>query len=157
MFYIGFKELQSFIYSNRGNDCCLRIFIETYQDLIVAASHYNSWEHLKEAWTKRFRECLKKADFSVRGEKQLLFVEDDTWKAMYQMTGFEASTLRMKLLFWCERKFKNEGDPEDVEGIKQQVVEIEGKEIKSLSESLLIMSFKFLSTFCTLTLVQKCV
>ncbi|OBZ86851.1 hypothetical protein A0J61_05096 [Choanephora cucurbitarum] len=157
MLYIGLEELQNFISSNRGNDCCLRIFIEAHQGLIVATNRYNSWEHLKEAWTKRFRECLKKAGFFVRGEKQLLFVEDDTWKAIYQMTGFETNTLRMKLLFWCERKFKNENDPEDAEQIKQQIVEVEGKEAKSLSESLLIMSFKFLNTFSTLTLVQKCV
>ncbi|OBZ83498.1 hypothetical protein A0J61_08456, partial [Choanephora cucurbitarum] len=120
---------------------------------------YNSWQLLKGSWTKRYKELLKKVtENDSKQYKALSYVEDSVWQTLYQQRYVEENDpLKQSLFDWCTKKFVGDDDEFDTSMIIDEVKALEKKEVKTIRDSLRIMSAKFLMAFSVLTHTQKCV
>ncbi|KAI8378918.1 hypothetical protein BD560DRAFT_421616 [Blakeslea trispora] len=154
MFYIGQTDLSNFLLKE-DQDTSLGAFLTESRNIIVTTNCYNSWQLLRAAWTKRYKEAIKTKQLEKRKLKALCFVEDAVWKDLHQSSYTEDDTLCQSLFEWCTKKFA--GIEFDSTAIVEEVKDLEKKSSKTLRDSLAIMSCKFLMTFSQLTHVQKCV
>ncbi|KAI8360836.1 hypothetical protein BD560DRAFT_184183 [Blakeslea trispora] len=146
-------ELKSFVAG--GNDVFLRHFLSNNTKLIVKSNVYNSYKQLKSAWVFRFSEAIKlQRPELIRRIKELSSVPDDTWKELYEKTLVE-DCLRSKLFNCCMAAFKKEEYEVVLQELLNEVIELEAKDSKTASDYLTIMSYKLLSDFENLDLVEK--
>ncbi|OBZ81597.1 hypothetical protein A0J61_10354 [Choanephora cucurbitarum] len=86
--------------------------------------------------------------------QRALSVSDDTWKELYKKTLVE-DCLQSKLFSCCMAAFKKEEYEALLEELLNEVMELEAKASKTASDYLTIMSYKLLSGFESLDLVEK--
>ncbi|KAI8362739.1 hypothetical protein EDC96DRAFT_512416 [Choanephora cucurbitarum] len=126
--------------------------------MIVKTNSFNSWQSLKGYWARLFKENVTKykPEFIPRA-KFLSQVNSDRWQQVFDIMSLELDNLTKEMQEWLTSKISHSDVMVDIEAIRRSIVSLETKSVITLSERLKIMSFRFLTTFETLSVTQKCV
>ncbi|KAI8342224.1 hypothetical protein BD560DRAFT_493369 [Blakeslea trispora] len=156
--YCAEEEFKRFFNENRRTDFSLLEFLSTNQEMIVKTNSFNTWQSLKGYWARLFKENITKYKPElIPRAKFLSQVNSDRWQQVFGTMSLELDNLTKEMQEWLTSKISHSDVMVDIEAIRRSIVSLETKPVITLSERLKIMSFRFLTTFETLSVTQKCV
>ncbi|KAI8379859.1 hypothetical protein EDC96DRAFT_115695 [Choanephora cucurbitarum] len=93
---------------------------------------------------------------AVKLMKQNTDVDAEVWRSIYLKTNRANEEAAASVLYnWCQAAFKNQAFNVGLSSVRAEVSRLE-ETSRSLKEEVLFLSYKFLSSFDSLTTVEKC-